>query len=73
MVTIDHMLKDVFVEIERPEHTLREMLVEVFFYLIDGGRRFPGITTAHLYSVVVEKDYRSPGAEDIRRARPPGI
>jgi hypothetical protein len=43
-------------------------LEEVLFHLIDGFRRYPGITVAHLYSAVVEKDYESPGADRIRRA-----
>lgn len=66
--TADHMLQDVFAELEKEGRGAGELLEEVLFYLIDGCRRFPGITTAHLYSALIEKDYESPGAEGIQRA-----
>jgi AcrR family transcriptional regulator len=67
-MTINHMLEDVFVEIGAEGITFPEILENVLFYLIDGALRFPGITTAHLYRAVVEKDYDSPGAVAIRKA-----
>lgn len=66
--TADHMLQDVFSELEKPGRGAGELLEEVLFYLIDGCRRYPGITTAHLYSAVVEKDYQAPGSSGIRQA-----
>lgn len=67
-MTINHMLVDVYAEIEVEGIPFRVVLQNVLFYLIDGALRFPGITTAHLYRAVVEKDYASPGAVAIRRA-----
>ena len=67
-MTINHMLEDVFAEIEVQGIPFRQILENVLFYLIDGGLRFPGITTGHLYRAVVEKDYDSPGAVAIRKA-----
>jgi AcrR family transcriptional regulator len=67
-MTIDHALEDVFADIHAQDIPFREILKNVLFYLIDGGLRFPGITTAHLYRAVVEKDYGSPGAVAIRKA-----
>jgi AcrR family transcriptional regulator len=67
-MTINNALEDVFVEIQADQVTFRQILENVLFYLIDGGLRFPGITTAHLYRAVVEKDYDSPGAVAIRKA-----
>jgi AcrR family transcriptional regulator len=66
--TIEHMLEDVFAELEREDQSLHETIEEVFFYLIDGGRRFPRLTTAHLYRAVVENHYDSAGAVAIRKA-----
>ena len=65
-MTIQHMLQDVNAAIQNEELPFEQALEEVFFYLLDGGLRFPGITTAHLYAAVVEKSYDSPGARGIR-------
>jgi AcrR family transcriptional regulator len=67
-MTIDHMLEDVFTEVDRPDHDLRSLLQQVLFYLIDGCRRYPGITTAQLRQPIIEKDFDNPGAAGIRRA-----
>jgi AcrR family transcriptional regulator len=67
-MTSEHMLEDVIAAIEDRSISLPQALADVFFYLIDGGRRFPGITTAHLYKAVVEKQYDAPGARAIRKA-----
>ncbi len=40
---------------------------EVFLYLIEGMMRYPGITTAHLYRAIVDKEYASPGANALRQ------
>jgi AcrR family transcriptional regulator len=67
-MTIDHALEDVNAEIDAEGTSFRDVLQHVLFYLIDGGLRFPGITTAHLYRAVVDKDYHAPGAIAIREA-----
>jgi hypothetical protein len=61
-------LKDVIVTIEDQELTFRQALSDVFYYLIEGGMTWPGISTAHLYSVVVEKEYQSISAKTILQA-----
>jgi AcrR family transcriptional regulator len=64
-MTINHMLEDVFSAIYNQQQSFGEMLQEVIFYLIDGAVRFPRISTAHLYSAVMENRYDSPGAKAI--------
>ena len=66
--TINHMTEDIFATIDDRSKPFETAVKEAFFYLIDGGFRFPGITTAHLYSAVVEKRYDSPGAMGINKA-----
>ncbi len=58
-ITIKHMLEDVITAIEDKDRPLRQTLTDIFYYLISGARGNPGITTAHLYSLVVKKDYKS--------------
>ena len=67
-ITIIHMLEDVIETIEDTALPFRQTLKDVFFYLIEGGRKFPGITTAHLYSLVVEKDFQSISSRSFREA-----
>ena len=66
-MSINHMMEDVFAAIDNRQQPFREILTEVFFYLIDGGFRFPGITTAHLYNAVTQNHYDSPGAVAINK------
>ncbi len=62
-MTIKHMMEDVFSAIENTAQTFEETLQSVFFYLLDGSIRFPGISTAHLYLAVMEKKYDSISAQ----------
>jgi TetR/AcrR family transcriptional regulator, regulator of cefoperazone and chloramphenicol sensitivity len=64
-MTIQHMLEDVIAAIDEVE-PFAAMVEEVFFYLIDGSRRFPGVTTAHLYPVVVRHEYDSAAGRAMR-------
>ncbi|MFN2150530.1 MAG: TetR/AcrR family transcriptional regulator [Anaerolineales bacterium] len=66
--TINHMTEDIFATIDDLNKPFETVMQEAFFYLIDGGLRFPGISTAHLYSAVIEKRYDSPGAQGINKA-----
>jgi AcrR family transcriptional regulator len=66
-MTINHMMEDVIAAIEEPDQSFEQRLMNVFFYLLDGSFRFPGVSTAHLYSAVVEKRYDSPGAQAITK------
>lgn len=66
-MTINHMMEDVFTAIEDQTRPFDVALVEVFFYLIDGSARFPGITAAHLYAAVIDKRHESPGGQAIAR------
>jgi len=67
-MTINHMAEDVIAITEEEDKNFRIILGDVFRYLIGGAQQFPGITTAHLYSAVIKKDYESPGAAGMRRA-----
>jgi TetR/AcrR family transcriptional regulator, regulator of cefoperazone and chloramphenicol sensitivity len=58
-MTIQHMREDVFVTIDDPQQPFEVILADVIFYLLDGSRRFPGISRAHLYKAVVERDRES--------------
>ena len=59
-ITIHHMLEDVILQTLEDENLpFREALTEIFFYILEGAHSNPGITTAHLYSLVVEKHYQS--------------
>ncbi len=62
-MTIKHMMEDVFAAIDDKEQSFEETLKNVFFYLLDGSIRFPGVSTAHLYKAVIEKKYDSMSAK----------
>ena len=62
-VTITHMMEDVFVAVGDPQQSFATILSNVLFYLLDGSRRFPGISRAHLYKAVVEQDKQSISAQ----------
>ena len=66
-MTINHMMQDVFTAVDNQQQSFDAVLTEVFFYLIDGSARFPGISKAHLYAAVVEKNYDSPGGKAMTR------
>ncbi len=61
-ITIKHMLEDVNLSIENPDLDFREVLQDVIYYLISGAAANMGITQAHLYRLVIEKDYQSVSA-----------
>ena len=67
-ITITHMLEDVIAAIDDESLPFRQKLTDIFYYLISGARNNPGITTAHLYSLVVEKDYESVSAQSFLAA-----
>jgi AcrR family transcriptional regulator len=64
-MTIKHMMEDVYVAIDDTKQSFKKNLEDVFFYLLDGCFRFPGISTAHLYRAVLEKQYDSVSAQAI--------
>lgn len=64
-MTIKHMMEDVFAAIDNKGQSFEESLRSVFFYLLDGSIRFPGVSTAHLYKAVIEKKYDSLSAKAI--------
>jgi AcrR family transcriptional regulator len=65
-MTIQHMLEDVHAAIAAPDRPLAATIEDVFYYLIEGAGRFPGVTTAHLHVVLVRKEYDSPAGQAIR-------
>ncbi len=62
-MTIRHMMEDVITAIDDTQRPFDSALNEFLVYLIDGGRRFPGISRAHLYRAVVQQDKQSISAQ----------
>ena len=46
--TLQHMLDDVMLELARSDASFEATLREVFRYLLEGSRRYPGVSRAHL-------------------------
>jgi TetR/AcrR family transcriptional regulator, regulator of cefoperazone and chloramphenicol sensitivity len=67
-MTSNHMLDDIGEFVQNAEMTFHQILAEVIFYLLEGSLRYPGLTTAHLYSAVVEKRFDAGGARALRSA-----
>ncbi len=66
-LTINHMLGDVSAAIENKEQPLAEVLENVFYYMLEGVLRYPGISTAHLYKAIIEKNYDSISAQALMK------
>ncbi len=62
-LTINHMLGDVSAAIQDEQQSLAEVLENVFYYMLEGVLRYPGISTAHLYKAIMEKNYDSISAQ----------
>jgi AcrR family transcriptional regulator len=62
-LTTRNSLEDLTTLIKQTEHSLAEILEDVCFYLIEGGLRYPGITLAHLYTIMLEKRYDTAAAD----------
>jgi AcrR family transcriptional regulator len=60
--TIKHMLEDVNETILNLDLDFKEVLHDVIYYLITGAASNMGISQAHLYRLVIEKDYQSVSA-----------
>ena len=58
-ITIKHMLEDVNETVNNEDLGFREILQDVIYYLISGASKNTGISSAHLYRLVIEKDYDS--------------
>lgn len=67
-ITINHMLEDVIDTLENKDLGFREILKDVVYYLITGAYDNLGISAAHLYRLVVEKDYDSVSAQSFLAA-----
>jgi len=66
-MTINHMMEDVFAAIDDAQQRFDEVLTNVLFYLLDGTRKFPGISRAHLYRAVIQNDRESISAQAMIR------
>jgi TetR/AcrR family transcriptional regulator, regulator of cefoperazone and chloramphenicol sensitivity len=66
-MTINHMLEDVSKSMDDTGQSFEAILSNIFFYLLDGCLLFPGISRAHLYKIVMEKDYASTSAQTFRK------
>lgn len=64
-MTINHMMEDVSAAIEDTQQPLEGVLKSVFYYLLEGSLRYPGVSTAHLYKAITEKKYDSISAQAI--------
>jgi len=67
-ITIKHMLEDVNETIGNDKLGFREILRDVIYYLISGASNNMGISTAHLYRLVIDKDYDSISATSFLEA-----
>lgn len=67
-LTINHMLEDVQFILASPNDSYKHILETFFYYLLEGVMRFPGVSIAHLYSAIVDKQYDTPGAQGIVKA-----
>lgn len=67
-MTINHMLEDILAIVDNTQQPFKKNLEDFFFYLLDGGVRFPGISTAHLYKAIMDKQYDSFGAQAIMKS-----
>lgn len=66
-MTIQHMLEDVVAAIEADAQPFETTLRAVVFYLIDGSRRFPGISRAHLQRAIAGHRHGSISARAMHR------
>ncbi len=55
-MTIKHMLEDVFLAVDDLQQPFETALNNVVFYLLDGSLRFPGVSRAHLYQAVLQRN-----------------
>ena len=67
-LTINHMLEDVEAILADPNEPYQTILETFFLYLLDGVMRFPGVSIAHLYSSIMDKQYDTPGGRGIVKA-----
>jgi AcrR family transcriptional regulator len=67
-ITIKHMLEDVNETISDKSRGFREILNDVIYYLISGASNNMGISQAHLYRLVIDKDYDSVSAVSFLKA-----
>jgi AcrR family transcriptional regulator len=67
-ITIKHMLEDVVATIQDASLDFRTILHDVIYYLISGASSNMGVSSAHLYRLVVEKDYDSISAQSFLSA-----
>ncbi len=65
-MTIQHMLEDVVAAIEAEGEPFEATLRSVVFYLVDGSRRFPGISKAHLQGAIAGHRHGSISARAMR-------
>jgi AcrR family transcriptional regulator len=66
-MTVNHMLDDVVEIMAGPPQPFEAMLEEVLYYMIEGALRFPGMTLAHIHSIIVEKRTDTIAADAFRK------
>ncbi len=66
-LTINHMMEDVFAAIDDAQGSFETALNGVIFYLLSGSQQYPGVSRAHLYRAVVEREKKSISAQAMAR------
>lgn len=66
-MTIKHMMEDVFLAIDDTDQPFETTLENVITYFLAGSMQFPGVSRAHLYRAVVERDKHSISARAMIR------
>lgn len=66
-LTINHMMEDVFLAIDDTQQPFDIVLHSVIYYFLSGSQKFPGVSRAHLYKAIVERDQQSISAQAMSR------
>lgn len=66
-MTINHMMEDVFLAIDDVQQPFETTFKNVVIYFLAGSLHFPGVSRAHLYRAVVERDHKSISAQAMIR------
>ncbi len=66
-MTIRHMMEDVLLAIDDTQRNFEAALRSVIIYFLAGSVQFPGVSRAHLYRAILERDKPSISAKAMMR------
>ncbi len=66
-LTINHMMEDVFLAIDDSQQPFESVLNSVIYYFLSGSQQYPGVSRAHLYRAVMEREKKSISAQAMTR------